>query len=536
MTSIQGSTTIPATAPRVESAQQAYDDVPYGSYPVSASHPDRLYSMASLFGLNPVLPDNARILEIGCAGGGNLLPLASLFPNSTCVGVELSQVQCDYGIKAIEYTRFKNVTIQQGSVTEIGPEFGEFDYILCHGVYSWVPDFVREAILKVCSQNLSPNGVAYVSYNVMPGWYFKGMIRGMMLEHVKGIVEPLKRIGQARALLKFLVDANVNSHTTHAEFIRTEAALLQKLPDSYLMHEYLEEHNNAFYFRDFIRDAMRHKLQFLGESSIASTWLGNFSREAQKGLEPIADAIQRGHYTDCITGRTFRETYLVHAGRTINRNISTENLHEVRFSTKMEYLGAEKNASSGSVLKRYKSRTGMTIQSNDTIIQHVLECLTEDYPCSKTASQLVEHLSQKLPKELAEKLDVNHITGNLVQGVLAGWVEFRCLPDRIQKSGHKKPKITDWARCQAQAGRYATNLRHEFINLSEINRQIIPILDGTKDIPEIIREVSFLIESGLLKVQLAHDATNIPASEIPKRLVDEVLSQLAMQSLLMPEA
>ena len=178
----------------------------------------------------------------------------------------------------------------------------------------------------------------------------------------------------------------------------------------------------------------------------------------------------------------------------------------------------------------------MTVQSNDTIMQHVLEYLTESYPHSHSAHQLVEHLSKKLPKELSEKLDVTHIGGNLIQGVLSGWVEFRNLPDRLQLRGHKRPKVTDWARCQAQAGKYATNLRHEFINLSEINRQIIPILDGTKEIPEIVREVSFLIQSGLLKVQLAHAEANIPAGEIPKRLVEEVLSQLAMQSLLMPEA
>jgi methyltransferase-like protein len=202
----------------------------------------------------------------------------------------------------------------------------------------------------------------------------------------------------------------------------------------------------------------------------------------------------------------------------------------------MEYLGAEKNSSSGSVLKRYKSKTGMTVQSNDAIIQHVLECLTEDYPHSHSSSEIVDRLSKTLPKDLCEKLDVNHIAGNLIQGVLAGWVEFRCLPDRLQLRGHKKPKVTDWARCQAQAGRYATNLRHEFINLSEINRQIIPILDGIKTISEIVGEVSFLIQSGLLKVQMAHAVSNIPASEIPKLLVEEVLSQLAMQSLLMPEA
>lgn len=221
----QDSKTVPSTT-----AASTYDEVPYGSYPVPASHPDRLYSMAKLFGMQPVPPENARILEIGCAGGGNLLPMASMFPHAECVGVELSQVQCDYGSEAIKFTDFKNVSIRQGSVTDIDASFGKFDYILCHGVFSWVPEFVREAILRVASENLSDQGISFISYNAMPGWYMRGMIRGMMIEHVKLIDEPIKKIAQARALLKFLVDANANVNTPHAIFYDPKPNCCQRCP------------------------------------------------------------------------------------------------------------------------------------------------------------------------------------------------------------------------------------------------------------------------------------------------------------------
>jgi len=110
-------------------------------------------------------------LKLGCAGGGNLLPLASQFPNSTCVGFDLSQAQVDAAKVAVQFCKLSNTKIYQGSIADINETHGKFDYIICHGVFSWVPEQVREAILRVSAQNLSENGIAYISYNTMPGWY-----------------------------------------------------------------------------------------------------------------------------------------------------------------------------------------------------------------------------------------------------------------------------------------------------------------------------------------------------------------------------
>ncbi len=121
-----------------------YDEIPYGSHPIAVSHPDRLYNNAKFLNLSPTPPEEARILEIGCAGGGNLIPVAAQFPNSRCVGVELSKVQVDNARIAIDYCGLKNIEILQGSIVDLASELGKFDYIICHGVYSWVPDFVRE--------------------------------------------------------------------------------------------------------------------------------------------------------------------------------------------------------------------------------------------------------------------------------------------------------------------------------------------------------------------------------------------------------
>src|SRR5262249_61748376 len=93
------------------------------------------------------------------------------------------------------------------SILDVGPDFGTFDYILCHGVYSWVPPAVQDKILAICRQHLSPDGVAYISYNTYPGWHLRGMVREMLRYHVRQFSEAAARVQQARAFLEFLAQA-----------------------------------------------------------------------------------------------------------------------------------------------------------------------------------------------------------------------------------------------------------------------------------------------------------------------------------------
>src|SRR5262245_31623646 len=178
--------------PRTPSDRTAtsYDEVPYESLPFAQTHPDRLDTVATLFGMRPAGADRCRVLELGCAAGGNLIPMALSLPQSRFLGIDQSARQIADGQKIVEALGLTNVELKQLSITDVDAGFGAFDYIVCHGVYSWVPATVQDKILEVCATNLAPQGVAYVSYNTYPGWHMRGMLRNIMCYHARRFDDP----------------------------------------------------------------------------------------------------------------------------------------------------------------------------------------------------------------------------------------------------------------------------------------------------------------------------------------------------------
>ena len=185
----------------------AYDEVLYSSYAFSQTHPDRLATLATLFGMNPTPVTQCRVLELGCGDGSNLVPMAYGLPGSEFVGVDLAARPIATGQEMSKTLGLKNITLHPLDVMTVTPDFGQFDYIIAHGLYSWIPPAVQEKVLSICQENLTPNGIAYVSYNTYPGGHLRQMVRGMMRFHVRHLTDATQQITQSRALLKFLSDA-----------------------------------------------------------------------------------------------------------------------------------------------------------------------------------------------------------------------------------------------------------------------------------------------------------------------------------------
>src|SRR5690349_5278176 len=148
----------------------AYDETPYVSIAFPETHPDKLCAMARLFGLEAPDPARARVLELGCGDGTNLLPMAQHAPDARFLGIDLSARHVASGQAAIIACGLSNAEIRQQDVLDFGASEGKFDYIIAHGIFSWVPDHVRSQLLAIFRDNLSENGVAFVSYNAFPGW------------------------------------------------------------------------------------------------------------------------------------------------------------------------------------------------------------------------------------------------------------------------------------------------------------------------------------------------------------------------------
>src|SRR5438034_569650 len=201
----------------------SYDQIPYPSRAFPATHPDRLYTVARLSGMNPTPVERCRVLEIGCAAGGNLMPMAETLPQSTFVGLDFSTRQIATGNEIVSALGLKNIQLLHKDIMDVGPELGSFDYIIAHGVYSWVPERVRDRLLDICDKRLVPNGVAYISYNVYPGWALRRSIRDLMHFHVRNVADSAQQAAQSRELLMFLAASVFEAAENYAGILKNEA-------------------------------------------------------------------------------------------------------------------------------------------------------------------------------------------------------------------------------------------------------------------------------------------------------------------------
>ena len=125
-----------------------YDSVPYASFAYAQTHITHLFTLGRLFGLQPADFKRARVLELGCASGGNLIPVAAEFPEASFLGIDLSSKQIADGQKIIAEAGLTNIQLKTQSISDFDGADGPFDYIICHGVYSWVPADVPKVVLS----------------------------------------------------------------------------------------------------------------------------------------------------------------------------------------------------------------------------------------------------------------------------------------------------------------------------------------------------------------------------------------------------
>src|SRR3954454_7066997 len=133
-----------------------YDHVSYPGHPFGETHPDHLAVLGSLLGMTPAPLNSCRVLELGCGEGANLIPMAFDFVQSEFIGVDLSEQTVRRGNDFVLGLGLRNIFLRSCDIMDIGPEFGTFDYIIAHGVYSWVPPIVRAKMLAIFRNNLTP--------------------------------------------------------------------------------------------------------------------------------------------------------------------------------------------------------------------------------------------------------------------------------------------------------------------------------------------------------------------------------------------
>lgn len=293
-----------------------YDELLYKSNPFNYTVPALLEAQGKLFGLTPKDSRKARVLELGSSFGGNIITQALYNPEAEFVGVDLTAEQVKKGNEVIEKIGLKNIKLIEKNILDINEDFGKFDYIIVHGVFSWVPDIVKEKIIKICNENLTEEGIAYISYNTYPGWKEADKIREMMLYANKYFPEVSQgdKVQRGKAFISIVAE-QMKIYTDVAEkkgdFIKQIEGILN-MQDYYVGHEQLENINDPMYLHEFVDMLRKENLQYISDVGLRLSIASVYNDSTIEKLQQLSqgDPVIKEQCLDYILDTKFRRALI----------------------------------------------------------------------------------------------------------------------------------------------------------------------------------------------------------------------------------
>ena len=526
----------------IDGLRADYDDAPYESYAHPRSSPGHLAAIALAFGLDSPDVSHARVLEIGCASAGNLIPFAAMYPHAHAVGIDLSRGQIEHGRQRVHALGLDNVELVVGDIARADlAALGQFDFIICHGVYSWVPDDVQEAILTACSHLLVPDGVAYLSYNVYPGWKAKEIVRDAMLLSADRAARPEDRVRAARDTVDFL------QHVAQPDGVLAKALadyqeLATQTGDYYLLHEELEAFNNPCYFRDLVDRARTHGLAYLADTQLEYMFAQNYGPTVVDHLaaEYGHDQVLLEQHLDFVVDRSFRETLLVHAtrGDQIRHQLDRSSFGRLHVSALTTPITEDARLDDSK--QHYGDPNRMTFYANDAGVKAALAALSDCWPWTMSRSELVESARARLvDAEIVESVGLEaRIDALLELLIIQGHARYRLEP--VSPEGASTSiKLDEPVRRMAELTRddvdaFVFNQWHEMMPLAPVDRYLVPLLDGTRNRDALLELLMAVYRQNLIQIDRddGQPLSDADAREVLAREVADLPRRLAELRLL----
>lgn len=494
----------------------SYDELPYDSLPLPETQPDFLAAVAKLHGFDAIEPSRARILELGCAQGGNLIPLAWRWPECECVGVELSRVQAQAGADFVAQLGLSNVRILHGDLAALPADLGAFDYIVAHGVYSWIPPAVQQALLEVCRRHLSAQGLAYLSFNVAAGWQKLLPLRAALIERTDPNAAAPERLRQARGVLDTLAAEWVDPA------LKKEIAYLKTALPSYLFHEYLADCNAPMRFADFAARLDAHGLRYVGEAGprravveLEDAW--GLTPEGMAGRWLDAEAA----LDDALDTR-FRRALIARDDAPCARPPLPDALEGLMFHadlTSDEEIDLDSNAAQRFV---NPARNGYEIA--EPAMKAAVMVLSSVYPGALDYAELLNAARQTLQACSAQPtVDEAAFRDALFRLVVLHGVMPTVWRGPAPQAPGERPRANALARAQAaRPGWVASGARHVAMDLDAHGRTLLALLDGTRTLDELVAR---------MQTRLLTAGVDLPADRV-NALTQQQLWLFARQGLL----
>ncbi len=468
----------------------AYDTLFYDSICIPETHPESLAVLGRLMGVEAAESAHCRVLELGCATGGNLIPMAEGLPGARLLGIDRSVAQVDEGNRLIARLGLANVGLRQGDILDLDPEtdptLGTFDYVIAHGVYSWVPPLVRERLLWLARRVLAPDGILYLSYNVLPGWRMRGALRDILLDACRGLDEPRERLATAQGALERLGRGLTDLPGEAARYLREEIRRVRAAPASYLYFEFLAEHNHPVLFRDFARACEAAGLRYLCDTALHTLFPSSLGDGVEAALEDIGDGLELEQWLDFLSNRNFRQSLLIRSDLDADEAISLERFAAFSFSADLRPPAKLRLWDPRSV--SFQRPDDEVVAVSHPLTKAVLSALAAAYPDAASLPALVPD-ARRLVLEagggvLAE--DVDALLAELFGLFARGAIAARLRPRRLEQALPHRPRVRGLVRALVEAGHSQVPTRdHGNLDLDPWAAWLITALDGGAEVADL---------------------------------------------------
>ncbi len=505
------------------SAGTPYDSVPYPQAVFGQTHPDRLATIATLHGLTPAPVERCRVLELGCGDGTNLIAMAYALPGSEFVGVDLAQTAVDRGREMIAGLGLGNITLHALDLRQVPGDWGPFDYVLAHGLYSWVPEPVRDALMALCRRVLADRGLAYVSYNCQPGGHLREPVRRMCQFHVRQLRDPAEQVRQARALVKFLAAARPEPDPWQ-RLLQSQLERMDQQSDAVFYHDDLSPAHQACYFFEFVQHAAGHQLQYLSEASLTDTLEQEFPATVLAELPPLeGDTLLAGEqYRDFLRGRAFRQSLLVPRVAAVDCSLNPGRLAALWLAAEVRPArdGLDPAAPGE---EDFHGPRGAVIATGEPLAKAALLELGEAWPDWLAFPELLERVGRRLGASRAGPEAAAGLADFLLRCYRLGFAELHAHAAPFASRLSERPRACALARLAAHSFVAVPTLRHLVLSLDDpLARALLPLLDGSRDHGALRRELLAAVAGG----DLALEQDGTPVTD-PARAEDLLEARLA---------
>ena len=509
---------------------KSYAEVPYLGLIHFQSHVDTLATIATLFGMDVAPPTRCRVLEIGCADGSNLITMAYHLPESTFIGIDGSAPQVERGQGIIDDLGLENITLRAQDLREVGAEIGQFDYIIAHGIFSWIAADARSALLKLCRDRLTPEGVAYISYNTYPGWHYYEQLRGMMRFHSRGMSSTEEEIQQARAIVRFVGKAVADVDTPRGDFFKKVMPDIMRMSDTYIYHEYLEPNNQPMYFYEFIGQAMQHDMQYVGETMFHAMISSNYPKDVAATLDEIShNILELEQYMDFLRNRRFRCTLLCHKETTLKRGVELAPLQNMKVAFWFDPADPAHDPRLEGPLSFINPNDDETeVVVNLPLHKTALLHLAAVWPAAIPFKTLLDHCCETLGITPTDE-NATELAELMMKLFMQSFTELHTFQPALINHVEERPRATRLARYQARNCRVLSSQKHQMIRPEDPQtREVVARLDGEHTVADLVAALLPLVDENTL-AQLDDPEAALEAN------IRLILSKMAAEGVLVPE-